>query len=362
MRYQWLRFAAISACFVCAMLSPIRAAAEEPFYKGKRVTYLINYAASGPTDVEGRLLARYLARHIEGSPSIVIQNKDGAAGLVGTTYLGEVGPRDGTMIGFLTGAAWKYLTDPQVHRVDVRTYEFIGFSPGNAVYYVRSDLPPGIRQASDVLKTHNLVAAGLAAGSSKDFLIRATLDMLGVPYRYITGYRSSATARLAVQKNEASLHSESAPAYFSQIEPTLVRSGELLPLFYDPNYDGSELTSPDVLKRTSMMSFPDFYKSMKGQLPSGNLWEAYLSNLAVAQGLLRTVVMPPGSPPAAVAAMRKAIAELNHDEEFQKESVRVMQFTSIYETGPDLNERVRKMMHASPEVLDFVRTYMKTTN
>ena len=109
------------------------------------------------------------------------------------------------------------------------------------------------------------------------------------------------------------------------------------------------------------MSFPDFYKSMKGQLPSGNLWEAYLSNLAVAQGLLRTVVMPPGSPPAAVAAMRKAIAELNHDEEFQKESVRVMQFTSVYETGPDLNERVRKMMHASPEVLDFVRAYMKST-
>lgn len=359
MRYQWLRFAAVSACLVSALVAPTGASAEEPFYKGKRVTYLINYAASGPTDVEGRLLARYLARHIEGSPNIVIQNKDGAAGLVGTTYLGELGPRDGTMIGFLTGAAWKYLTDPQAHRVDFRTYEFIGFSPGNAVYYVRSDLPPGIRQPSDVLKTHNLVAAGLAAGSSKDFLIRATLDMLGVPYRYITGYRSSANARLAVQKNEASLHSESAPAYFSQIEPNMVRTGEVVPLFYDPNYDGNELTSPDVLKRTTMMSFPDFYKSVKGHMPSGHLWEAYLANLAVAQGLLRTVAMPPGSPPAAVAAMRKAIAELNHDKEFEQESIKVMQFASVYETGPDLNARVRKMMHATPEVLDFVRAYMK---
>ena len=61
-----------------------------------------------------------------------IQNKDGAAGLVGTTYLGEVGPRDGTMVGYLTGAAWKYLLDPEQHRVDFRSYEFIGYSPGNA--------------------------------------------------------------------------------------------------------------------------------------------------------------------------------------------------------------------------------------
>ena len=359
MLQQWLRFAFLGLCLASITTAATHASAQEPFYKGKRLTFLINYAATGPTDVEGRLLARFLAKHIDGSPGIVVQNKDGAAGLVGTTYLGELGPRDGTMVGFLTGAAWKYLLDPQVHRIDFRTYDFIGYSPGNAVYYVRSDLAPGLRQPADILKTRDLVAAGLAAGSSKDFLIQSTLDMLGVPYKYITGYRSSATARLAVQKNEASLHSESTPAYFSQVEPSMVRTGEVMPLYFDPNYDGTELVVPEVLKRTSMLSFPDFYRSLKGNLPTGNLWEAYLANLAVAQGLLRTVAMPPGSPQPAVDALRKAMERLNHDKEFEQESIRIMQFASTYETGSNLNDRVRKMMYAKPEVIDFVRAYMK---
>lgn len=356
---RYLRSPVIGAFAAWAVLAGGSAAADEPFYKGKRLSFLINYAASGPTDVEGRLLAKYLSRHIDGAPTIVIQNKDGAAGLVGTTYLGELGPRDGTMVGFLTGAAWKYLLDPEQHRVDFRTYDFIGYSPGNAIYYVRADLPPGLKQPADIMKTHDLVAGGLAAGSSKDFLIQSTLDMLGVPYKYITGYRSSATARLAVQKGEISLHSESTPAYFSMVEPNLVRSGEVIPLWYDPNYDGVSLTAPKALERSSLLAFPEFYRSVKGGLPSGTLWEAYLANLAVAQGLLRTVAMPPGSPPAAVAALRKAMASLNDDKEFEAESIRVMQSPSYYVTGADLNERVRKMIFVKPEIRDFVLAYMK---
>src|SRR3977135_1405208 len=95
------------------------AQADEPFYKGKRLTLLINFAAGGPSDIEGRLFAKYLARHIDGQPVIVVQNKDGAGGLVGSTFLGEVGPKDGTMAGYFTGAAWKYVIEPETHHVDL---------------------------------------------------------------------------------------------------------------------------------------------------------------------------------------------------------------------------------------------------
>src|SRR5947208_15597659 len=88
---------------------PQHAGAQEPFYKGKRLTLVINFAAGGPTDIEGRLLAKHLAKHIDGEPLILVQNKDGAGGLVGTNFLGEVGLRDGTMAGYFTGAAWKYV-------------------------------------------------------------------------------------------------------------------------------------------------------------------------------------------------------------------------------------------------------------
>jgi tripartite-type tricarboxylate transporter receptor subunit TctC len=84
---------------------PHRANAQEPFYKGKRLNLVINFAAGGPADIEGRLVAKHLAKHIDGTPGIIVQNKDGAGGLVGTNYLGELGPRDGTMAGYLTAAA-----------------------------------------------------------------------------------------------------------------------------------------------------------------------------------------------------------------------------------------------------------------
>ena len=67
---------------------------------------------------------------------------DGAGGFNGTAYVGEIAPRDGTMVGFLGGAAWLYANEPQRFRTDLRTYEFIAFQPGTTVYYVRTDVAP----------------------------------------------------------------------------------------------------------------------------------------------------------------------------------------------------------------------------
>ena len=38
--------------------------------------------------------------------------------------------------------------------------------------------------------------------------MRLTLDMLGVPFKYVTGYNSSAQAMLALQRGEISYHAE----------------------------------------------------------------------------------------------------------------------------------------------------------
>jgi hypothetical protein len=51
------------------MVGVANAAADEPFYKGKRLVILINFAAGGPTDIEGRLFARHIVRHIDGGQS-----------------------------------------------------------------------------------------------------------------------------------------------------------------------------------------------------------------------------------------------------------------------------------------------------
>ncbi len=260
--------AAIGIC-AALLLSAPQALAQEPYYKGKRLSVLVNYAPGGPTDIEGRLFARHIGRHIDGQPSIVVQNIDGAGGLIGTTYLGEIAPKDGTMMGYLTGAAGVYANDPDKHRVDLRTYEFLAYQAGTAVYYVRTDVAPGMREATDIVKAQGLISGGLAADNSKDLLIRLTLDMLGMPYRHVTGYRSNQAARLAVQRNEINLFAESPPGYRSVVEPSMTKPGQVIPLYYDPNFNGEALTEPRQVEGLPVLSFQELYRKVKGVAPSG---------------------------------------------------------------------------------------------
>lgn len=333
--------------------------ADEPFYKGKQLTLLINFAPGGPTDIEGRLLAKHIAKHIDGNPTIIVQNKDGASGLVGATYLGEVGPRDGTMFGYLTGTSWNYLIDPEKFHVDFRRYEFIGYQPGNVVYYVRTDVPPGMKVPADIMKAQGLVMGGLGAESSKDLLQRLTFDMLGLKYRYVTGYRSSNTARLALQNGEINMHSESTPAYFGIVEPSLVKTGKVLPVWYDPSFDGKAFSTPAVMEHSTIPSFPDFYKMVKGGVPSGPLWEGYKTNLAVDAQMLRLIAMPPDTPPAAVAALRKAVIGLNDDKDYAADAMTAMQFVPHYVVDAQLDQEVSARLTVSPEIRSFILDYMK---
>jgi tripartite-type tricarboxylate transporter receptor subunit TctC len=357
MRKRSFLILAVATCLACAGANT--ASADEPFYAGKRLTLLINFAPGGPTDVEGRLLAKHIVKHIDGNPLIVVQNKDGASGMVGSAYLGEVGPKDGTMFGYLTGTAWSYVVDPGAFRVDFRTYDFIGAQSGNAVYYIRSDTPPGMKAPADLMRAQNLVVGGLGADSAKDLLERLTFDMLGLHYRYVTGYRSSNTARMALQNGEINVHSESTPGYFGVVEPSLVKTGKVMPLWYDPSYDGKTFSPNKTAAAKGIMTFPEYYQSVKGALPSGELWEAYKTNLAADAQMLRLVAMPPDSPPAAVTALRKALIALNDDADYAADAMTAMQFVPHYEVSAELDQTIRNRLTIAPPVRSFILDYMK---
>jgi tripartite-type tricarboxylate transporter receptor subunit TctC len=343
---------------VCAFAA-LSAHAQAPFYKNKRLNLLINFGVGGPADIEGRLVAKHLPKHIDGAPGIIVQNKEGAGGVVGVNYLGELGPRDGTMAGYLTAAAWNYVIDPGSYHVDFRTFEFVAYQPANVIYYARPDTPPGLKDRADLLKATGIVAGGLAADSSKDLLIRLSLDMLGVPFKYVTGFRSSAPARLALQRGEINLFSESSPSYFGVVEPSLVKAGQAIALWYDPIYDGHTFAPFKQMEEQGVPSFPEFYRKAKGSLPSGRLWDVYRTNLAVDSAMLRTVVLPPGSPQAAVDALRKGMERLNGDKEFAEDALKAIQFVPHFVTAADLNTQVRRTLVVDPAIRTFVTDYIK---
>jgi tripartite-type tricarboxylate transporter receptor subunit TctC len=353
-----MRVAIVALAAVLAFI-PARGEAQEPFYKGKRLHLVVNFGAGGPADIEGRLVAKHLVKHIDGAPGIIVQNKEGAGGLVGINFMGELGPRDGTMAGYLTAAAWNYVIEPSSFRVPFDQYEFVAYQPVNVVYYTRADTPPGMKSAADIMRATSLVTGGLAADSSKDILIRLTLDMLGVPYKYVTGFRSSAPARLALQRGEINFFSESSPSYFGVVEPSLTKTGQVIPVWYDPISDGRTFAPFKQMDDQQVASFPEFYRRLKGTLPSGRLWDVYRTNLAVDAAMLRSVVLPPGVPQASIDALRKAFERLNGDKEFAEEALKAIQFVPQFVTGGDLNAQVRRTLVVDPALRTFVADYIK---
>jgi len=344
---------------ICFGMASSDVRAQDSFYKGKRLTVLVNFAIGGGSDLEGRLLAKYLAKHLDGRPNIIVQNMDGAGGLVGANYLGEVAPKDGTYIGYLSSAAGLYLTEPELWRVDLRSYEFIAYVLGTTVYYVRTDVAPGMKEPTDIVKAKELIAGGQSANSPKDLRLRLALDMLGVPFQYVTAYRSSATGRLALQRGEINIFSESTAGYRTAVEPSLVRTGLAIPVWYDLG-DAADPPPPQKqMEGLIIPSFPQLHKKIKGTVPSGNLWEAYRTLFDINLNLQRLVALPPGAPQAASDALRKAIEGINTDKDFVAEAVKTMEVAPEFVTAPDTNQQVRAMLYAAPEMRTFINNYTK---
>jgi tripartite-type tricarboxylate transporter receptor subunit TctC len=202
------------------VLSAAAYAAERPYYQGKNITFLINFAAGGPTDIEGRIVARHLAKHIPGNPTIIVQNMPGAGGVTGINFLGEAAKRDSLTLGYFTGPYNHHMMKSVTLRTDLMQLPFVASVGSVTVCYIRSDVPPGIKKPTDIAKAERFRAGGLSFDSNKDLRFRLAFDIFGLKYDYVTGYNSSNDARLAVQRNEIQYHDENIPGYRGVVEPT----------------------------------------------------------------------------------------------------------------------------------------------
>ena len=351
-----LKGLSIGLCLgACVAALPARAA---DFYQGKRLTVLINFAAGGPTDIEGRLFARHIGKHLPGASGVVVSNMDGGGGGNGTNFLGEVAPKDGTVIGYLTGAAWRHVTIKERSRVDLLSFNMIAYQPGTTVYYARSNVEPGLKVATDIMKAKNLVVGGLTADSSKDLLERLCLDLLGVKYNYVTGYTSNANARLALQRNEINMFAESPPGYISVIAPGLVATGEAIPLFYDPGWNGVRFSQPAQAKGLDMKPFHEFLREVKGREPEGQLWETYKHALAINAAMQRLVAFPPNTPKPAIEAMREAVRKLATDADYAADAIKTVGFVPDYEAGDNVQSEVVNALTIPAEDKEFIADYI----
>src|ERR1700729_549594 len=96
-----LRTTAIAALVMLAGASATRAQSVEEFYRNHPVTIVVGNTAGGGYDLNARLLARHIAKHIPGHPTIIVQNRPGAGSLNAANYIYSVAPKDGTLFGII---------------------------------------------------------------------------------------------------------------------------------------------------------------------------------------------------------------------------------------------------------------------
>src|SRR3954462_14736326 len=106
------------------ILAPARA---QDFYRGKTLTIVVGFTPGGGFDINARLLARHIGRHIPGNPTVVVQNLPGAAGLNSVQYLDAAAPKDGTVIDiFNFGNIGDSKLMPDKIKIDFRKFAWIG--------------------------------------------------------------------------------------------------------------------------------------------------------------------------------------------------------------------------------------------
>lgn len=353
--YRRILIAAGLPVFLAALAAAIPGGAVAQMYKGKTVTMIINYPAGGPTDIEGRIIAHHLPAHIPGKPNVIVKNMGGAGGLIGSNFLGEIAKPDGETFGFFTwNPIAELLGDPGM-RVRFSEHTLLGGVQNPVVVYMRKDTPPGINTPADLMKAKDFKALSLDTHNTNTIHQAISLDVLGVKFKAVTGYRGLKDVETAILQNEGQMANSSLPGWRASIEPTMAKRGIVIPLWQiAPPVKGAYPRSPAV---PDIQTFEEFYAAQKSGKPSGIPYEAMRAAVDAQTAMFRTFFMPPKANKEAVGIMRAAIISLWKDQNFIRDYSKAVRSNPVLVSGEDGEGIMSGLAKVKPEIRAFLKDY-----
>ena len=256
----------------------------EHSFAGKTITVVIGLDASAGGTTVGRLLAKHLEENLAGNPTVIVNNMPGASGLNAQLHVLLRAPNDGTTVYYGPRSSLGELL-----QLPGFTFKYSQFTPlggvqlAGLVIYARTDaVAGGVSTAQDVIGTETLRFGGMPPEHGRMIISTMGLDLIGVNYKYIAGYPSSGNIRAAMISGEVNAATDAAHAYLNQVVPVLVDDGQAVPIYSMPmlNSDGDLVQNelvPDV------PSLPDLYELLKGEAPSGIVWDSITTLLELDQ-------------------------------------------------------------------------------
>ena len=192
-------------CLLACLLSSLTPALGQEdvaaFYKGKTIRLVVGVGVGSGYDINARLLARHLGRHVPGSPTIIVQNQPGAGSLTMTNALYHAGPFDGTVIGAsFNGMPTTPLLQPAGARFDPVKLNWLGSTNRETqVSYVWHAAPA--QSLAEAAKIEVVMGAQAPGSTQYDYPMLAN-SLFGFKFKVITGYESTPKIHLAMERGE----------------------------------------------------------------------------------------------------------------------------------------------------------------
>ncbi len=193
-----------AAAFAAVMtLLPQAAAAQgaDQFFKGKTINLYIGFGPGGTYDYYGRLVARFIGRHIPGEPTVVAQSMPGSGGLRAANYLFSAAPKDGTAVAVVTqtAAIEDALRSPGVQ---YKAAEFNWIGRMTAILEVHFTWKTSKGKTIEDARQHEIPLAGTGSGSPSEGYPKLLNAFAGTKFKIISGYPSSTEGMIAMERGE----------------------------------------------------------------------------------------------------------------------------------------------------------------
>jgi tripartite-type tricarboxylate transporter receptor subunit TctC len=278
--------------------------AQEAFYKGKVVRLVVGFSAGGGFDVNARVIARHMGKHIPSNPSIIVENMTGAGSLIAANYVYKAAKPDGLTIGnFAGGLVMNQIFGQPGIEFDARKFIYIGVPAKSPPVCVLSKAS-GIDSMEKWLAAKNPVKlGGLSPGNTTDDVPKVLKSTIGLPVRVVSGYKGTSDIRLAVETGEL----DGACWNWESVSTTWRKSlqnGDIAVVLQT-----TPEPLPDLPKVPTAIKFAKTEEARK--LIQVGIHDQYQ--------ILRLYTLPPDTPKERVDVLRRAFEQTMKDPEFKAE-------------------------------------------
>jgi len=328
--------------------------AAADYFAGKTVTVLVNFSAGGPTDIFARMVAQFLDKHIPGRPKVIVENKAGAGGVIGANQLYRVARKDGLTVGMFSSPFASQVIQGEGVQYDSAGFIWLAGVNESQVSYASSSL--GVRSARDLAQAREeIVVGGLSPDNSKDMAMRTFLNMMGVPYKYVTGYPGQADVVLAFRRGEVNYAEDSLTSYAATVVP-MIREGQVVPMG-----QRGIVKNGQFVRDPRVPDVPTFFETateMKGESVKQTVDYRAMALLVELGTMLRAIVYPPGTDPMLVEAMQQAMADTFADPELQATAEKQLGFQFEFVPAAEAQALAQKIVNSAsddPDALEYLR-------